>query len=246
VDPARRRPHPPVTSEERQADFDLFWSQMQDANFALPERLREPLFRYGELVLERSALLNLVGPADRPRFFQRHVAECLHPALVQLARDEGAVVDIGSGAGLPGIPLALAAENARVLLVEPRLRKAQFLEAAIVALGLAGRVEVFQGSADKLILQSAGTLGAGLATARAVGRLPLVWGWATELLRPGGWLAVFKGPDEVAPEVAELSAPGPSEVRIEEVPGQPRRLLLLRRGPSVSRETPGGSPGPAD
>jgi 16S rRNA (guanine527-N7)-methyltransferase len=218
-----------VTPEERRVDFEAFWVLMEEAGTPLPERLREPLFRYGELTIERSALLNLVGPADRPRFFQRHVAECLHPTLVELARREGAIVDIGSGAGLPGIPLALIAEETRVLLVEPRLRKAQFLEATVAALGLASRVEVFQGSAEKLILESDATLGAGLATARAVGRLPLVWDWATRLLRPGGWCAVFKGPEEIDQEIAGLGTPGPAEVLVEEIRGQPRRLVLLRR-----------------
>jgi 16S rRNA (guanine(527)-N(7))-methyltransferase RsmG len=222
------QPRPEITPEELTHDFEAFQADMARQGVVLTAESLNALRRFGELVVERSRLLNLIGPADRIRVFSRHVAECLVAPLVEKARGAASLIDIGSGAGLPGIALALAVPDLRAILIEPRLRKSQFLEMAVSTLGLAGRVEVYQGTAESFALGVEGRVRAGLVTARAVGRLPVVWGWSLGLVRPGGWVAVFKGPDEVSPEPAIFGSSPPSKVEVCPVPGQPRSLMMLQ------------------
>ena len=219
--------HEPVDPAIVEADFREFEAMLVARGQEFPAETLAKLREYGEQVIKRAALLNLISPNDRARFFTRHVAECLAPALVA-ATASGSLVDIGSGAGLPGIPLAIVVPGLRVLLVEPRIRRAQFLEATAVGLGLGDRVEVFHGSAERLMNASDGTLGAGLATARAVVRLENVWPWALNFLRPGGELAVFRGRGEGVEQLAGLT-PEPAATRTAPLAGQPRELLFLRR-----------------
>jgi 16S rRNA (guanine527-N7)-methyltransferase len=223
--------NPRGTIDPEKITWDLETSIRFLANdgVSLTEEAQTRLREYGELVIERSAAYNLIGPADRERFFTRHITECLCAQLLECAREEDHLVDIGSGAGLPGIPLAIAIPGLKALLVEPRLKKAQFLEMVLFKLGLADRVEVFQGSADALARRSMSQLGAGLATARAVSRLPEVWLWSQALVRSGGWLATFKGKTEVEEETKNLPLPAPTEIRIHRIPRAPRALVRLRR-----------------
>ena len=149
-------PRPTVSEAELRADFQEFLAQPEIAVQQFSLEVQEHLFQYGQFLALRSAQLNLISQEDRPRLFTRHVFECLIPGLVSHARGSQSLVDIGSGGGLPGIPLAIVAPEApQSLLVEPRQRKAQFLEAAIASLGLSPRVELFQGTAEKLMIQSA-------------------------------------------------------------------------------------------
>jgi 16S rRNA G527 N7-methylase RsmG len=226
--PPARPAHPPVDAAELQADFATFREQIRSAVPDLTEEQLDQVRRYGEMVVVRSALLNLVSPGDRARIFTRHIGECLAPGLVAAARRSGSLVDIGSGAGLPGLPLAIASPGLRVLLVEPRVRRAQFLEATALALGLGDRIEVFQGSAERLLSASGGELGSGLATARAVDRLQNVGPWAAGLLRSGGELVMYRAPGDEADAIAAL-VPPPAAVHREVLPGLPRELLFLRK-----------------
>jgi len=231
--PARRVPvrpiHPPVDAAELEADFQACRAELIQRGQALSEAQFDLIRRYGDMVVTRSAILNLISPGDRQRVFTRHIVECLSPALVSAAERCQSLVDIGSGAGFPGIPLAIAVPGLRVLLVEPRVRRSQFLEATTLALGLGDRVEVFQGSAERLLNASQGELGAGLATARAVDRLEHVWTWASGLLRAGGELAMYRAPGE-GDEALSLLQPAPSTVRREPLIGHPRELLFLTLG----------------
>lgn len=227
--PPVRAVHPPVDPAEVDADFAAFLVLLEARGQQFSPEALDMIRRYGDQVVSRAGLLNLISPGDRVRLFTRHIAECLTPELVRVAGEAGSLVDIGSGAGLPGLPLAIVSPGLKVLLVEPRVRRAQFLEAASLSLGLGDRVEVFQGSAERLMDASKGTLGAGLATARAVDRLENVWPWALNFLRPGGHLAVFRSPGDVESELSGLKPPLPSASRTTPMPGQPRQLLFLTR-----------------
>jgi len=227
--PPTRAVHPPVDPADVDADYKAFLAVLETREQVFSPEMLDLIRRYGDQVVSRAGLLNLISPGDRVRFFTRHIAECLTPELVQAANEAGSLVDIGSGAGLPGLPLAIVSPALKVLLVEPRVRRAQFLEAASLSLGLGDRVEVFHGSAERLMDASKGSLDAGLATARAVDRLENVWPWALNFLRPGGTLAVFRGPGEVESELSGLRAPLPSASRVAQMPGQPRQMLFLTR-----------------
>jgi 16S rRNA (guanine527-N7)-methyltransferase len=109
------------------------------------------------------------------------------------------VIDIGSGAGLPGLPLAICRPDLKVTLLEPLARRVTFLEEVVADLDLAGRVSVIRGRAEE-----ATELQAEVVTARAVAALSKLvsWGWA--LTTPGGRMLLLKG-QQAAQEIDEAA-----------------------------------------
>jgi 16S rRNA (guanine527-N7)-methyltransferase len=151
------------------------------------------LRRYAELLAGDGVVRGLIGPRETARLWSRHVANC---AVLEELVPEGAVVaDVGSGAGLPGLPLALVRPDVRVVLVEPLLRRATFLSEAVEALDLGARVEVVRGRAEEQKLD------VDVVTARAVAPLDRLAGWTLPLTRVGGVLLALKG-EGAAEEVA--------------------------------------------
>lgn len=153
----------------------------------------------------------LIGPRETDRLWSRHLINC---AVVATAFPEAAeLVDVGSGAGLPGIPLAIARPQLRVRLVEPLLRRATFLEEVVGDLDLAN-VEVLRCRAEDL----AGA-GVPLAIARAVAPLERLAKWCLPMLRRGGQLLAMKGARadaELAAAAAELAKLGAQSWAVEE------------------------------
>ncbi|KUG52475.1 16S rRNA (guanine(527)-N(7))-methyltransferase RsmG [Serinicoccus chungangensis] len=140
--------------------------------------------RYAELLATTGISHGLIGPREADRLWDRHLVNC---AVVEvLCEDDAQVVDIGSGAGLPGVVLAIARPDLRVHLVEPLLRRTTWLEQAVVALGL-DNVTVHRGRAQAVDLR------APVVTARAVASLDKLVTWALPLLAEGGRLLALKG-----------------------------------------------------
>jgi 16S rRNA (guanine527-N7)-methyltransferase len=153
--------------------------------------------RYAELLITDGVVRGLLGPREAPRIWDRHLINC---AVVSEMIPIGAsVVDVGSGAGLPGIVLAVARPDLTITLVEPMARRTAFLSEAVTKLGLDGAVIVVRGRAEDV----AGDLpAADLVTARAVAPLDRLAGWCLSLLSIGGRLLALKGAS-AAEEVAE-------------------------------------------
>jgi 16S rRNA (guanine527-N7)-methyltransferase len=156
----------------------------------------------------------LIGPREVPRLWQRHV---LNSAAVAEAVPEGArVVDVGSGAGLPGIPLALARPDIALTLVEPMARRVEFLEEMVAELATADglRWRVVRGRAEERSVASAvGPVD--VVTARAVAPLPRLVAWCRGLMRPGTQLVALVGSrtlEELPSLVRELEAAGMRDV----------------------------------
>lgn len=128
----------------------------------------------------------LIGPREVPRLWERHVLNCavIHPAIPV----DQMVIDVGSGAGLPGLALAIARPDLDVHLVEPMLRRTNWLSMAVDELELTN-VTVHRGRAA----QFWGILYAPVVTARAVARLSELASWCLPLLLPGGSLLAIKG-----------------------------------------------------
>lgn len=158
--------------------------------------------RYAELLATEGVIRGLIGPRESPRLWQRHLLNC---AVVSDLIPQGAsVIDVGSGAGLPGIVLAVARPDLSVVLVEPLARRTTFLTEAVAVLDLAGTVTVVRGRAEEL---AAGTptapfRSADIVTARAVAPLDRLVGWCLPLTAVGGRLLALKG-DTAADEVAQ-------------------------------------------
>ena len=142
--------------------------------------------RFAEILADTGVSHGLIGPREVPRLWERHVLNC---AVVADAFVSGArVVDVGSGAGLPGVALAIVRPDLEVHLVEPMLRRTEWLAAVVVELGL-DSVTVHRGRAEEL----AGTVSAPYVTARAVARLDKLARWCVPLLEPAGTLVAMKG-----------------------------------------------------
>ncbi|MEV7971451.1 16S rRNA (guanine(527)-N(7))-methyltransferase RsmG [Sphaerisporangium sp. NPDC088356] len=141
---------------------------------------------FAELLAGPGVVRGLLGPREIPRIWDRHLLNC---AVVAEAVPEGAhLVDIGSGAGLPGIVLAIVRPDVRVTLLEPLLRRTTFLGECVEQLKLTN-VEVVRGRAEEL----AGKQVFDVASARAVAPLDRLLAWSMPLLRKGGQLLAMKG-----------------------------------------------------
>lgn len=149
---------------------------------------QEPVIRaYADILATRGIEWGLLGPRETPRLWQRHLFNCA--ALLPLLPEGATVCDIGSGAGLPGLVVAIGRPDVRVSLVEPLQRRVAFLEAAIEELGLDERVEVLRGRAEEF---DAGP-GFDVVTSRAVGALTKLVGWSAPLMAAGGEVLALKG-----------------------------------------------------
>ena len=160
--------------------------------------------RYVELLATDGVTRGLIGPRETSRLWDRHLLNCALAA--ELVPERGELVDIGSGAGLPGIVLAMLRPRLHVVLLEPLLRRSVFLEECVRALDLPNATVVRARAEDK----AAAGISADVATARAVAPLDRLVGWAAGLLRPGGELIAIKG-QSVA---AELEAAEPVLARL--------------------------------
>ena len=139
----------------------------------------------------------LLGPREVGRLWERHLLNCA--VVGEVVPDGVTVADLGSGAGLPGIPLALARPDLEVTLVEPLLRRATFLGEVVDDLGLS--VEVVRSRGEDLH----GRRAFGVVTSRAVAPLERLLTWSAPLAEPGGQVVALKG-SSAAEEVATLAA----------------------------------------
>ncbi|MFJ6696725.1 16S rRNA (guanine(527)-N(7))-methyltransferase RsmG [Streptomyces sp. NPDC091272] len=143
--------------------------------------------RYAELLADAGVERGLIGPREVPRLWERHLLNCA--VLSEVVPENITVCDVGSGAGLPGIPLALARPDLKITLLEPLLRRTNFLQEVVELLGLdhvtvvRGRAEEVMGKVDPVHV----------VTARAVAPLDRLAGWGVPLLRSYGEMLALKG-----------------------------------------------------
>ena len=146
--------------------------------------------RYADLLATDGVVRGLIGPREAPRLWDRHLLNCA--VLGELLPQDATVCDIGSGAGLPGLVLAIARPDVRITLVEPLLRRTTFLNEVTATLGL-DNVEVVRGRADALH----GQRRFDIVTSRAVAPLERLLGWSMPLVAGHGALVAMKGSSAV-------------------------------------------------
>ncbi|RKN07305.1 16S rRNA (guanine(527)-N(7))-methyltransferase RsmG [Streptomyces radicis] len=238
--PPAELPEPPPAARE------IFGDRLPDA------------VRYAELLAEVGVGRGLIGPREVPRLWERHLLNCA--VLAEVVPEQVTVCDVGSGAGLPGIPLALVRPDLRITLLEPLLRRTNFLNEVVELLGL-DQVTVVRGRAEEVMSELTPVH---VVTARAVAPLDRLAGWGVPLLRPYGEMLALKG-DTAEQELKgaraalaklgvvsssvlqvgkELLDPPSTVVRVEvgESPGGVRfaakRAKAARRGGRGSRRSP--------
>lgn len=192
------------------------------------------LVAYAELLATAGVERGLLGPRETPRLWERHLLNCA--GLSELVEPGSTVLDLGSGAGLPGLVLAAARPDVTVVLCEPLLRRATFLTEAVERLGLAG-VVVRRARAEEL----AGSVLVDAVTARAVAPLDKLAGWALPLLRPEGRLLALKGAQaeaELDQARAALKLAGATSAEVVEVGtaerGDAGRIVVVVRGEATT------------
>jgi 16S rRNA (guanine527-N7)-methyltransferase len=156
------------------------------------------MVRYAAILAGAGVERGLIGPREVERLWDRHLLNC--GAVAELIPQGSEVIDVGSGGGLPGLVLAIARPDLRIMLLEPLLRRTSFLSECVEDLAL-GNVEVRRGRAEEW----AGNLSAEVVTARAVAPLEKLVGWCLPLLAPGGRMLALKG--EAAAAELEVVAP---------------------------------------
>ncbi len=200
-----------------------------DAGFVVSDALldgalgsaRGTVEAFHDLLVEHGVTRGLIGPREVPRLWERHLLNSA--AVAQLLPASGRLVDVGTGAGLPGVVLAALRPDLDVVLLEPMERRVNWLNEVVDTLGLA-RTEVVRGRAEDLH----GRLSAQVVTARAVAPLDRLASWTLPLLDTDGVLLAMKGENAEA----ELAAAAPT---IDRWGGGAREVLDVESGGARTR-----------
>ncbi|MGI8644893.1 MAG: 16S rRNA (guanine(527)-N(7))-methyltransferase RsmG [Nocardioides sp.] len=188
---------------------------------------------YAAWLADAGTVRGLIGPREVPRLWERHLLNCA--VLAEVLEPGATVCDLGSGAGLPGLVLAIARPELRVTLVEPLLRRTTFLEEVVADPGLAS-VEVVRGRAEDLH----GSRRFDAVTSRALAPLHRLVGWSMPLVATTGAMLAMK----VSTAGSEIVAAGPvlrelgcAEPEIVELGGD------VLPSPTIIVRVAGGEPG---
>lgn len=155
---------------------------------------------YARMLTTDGVVRGLIGPRETPRIWERHLLNCA--AVAELLPSGASVTDVGSGAGLPGLVLAMTRPDLTVTLVESMARRTDFLSEVVAELGLAAQVTVVRARAE----ECAGRVPiAGVVTARALAPLDRLAAWCLPLAAVGGRVLAMKG-ESAAEEIATYAA----------------------------------------
>jgi len=195
------------------------WEAVTDALALtlLPEQITQ-LEAFEDLIRERAVPLGMVAPTDVGRIRERHIQDSLRGASV-VTDDDHTAYDLGSGAGLPGVVVAIARPQLRMTLVESRRPRAAFLQLVVDRLGLANsivatvRVETLSDPVD-------------LCFSRAFARVGVAWAAAARLLNPAGRLVYFAGERF---DVAELPTDAASSLVTTSALARSGPLVIMSR-----------------
>ena len=178
--------------------------------------------RYAELLKSTGIERGLIGPKEGDRIWERHIANCI--PITTILPENVRLVDIGSGAGLPGIVIALARPDLKVSLVEPLQRRVDFLNEVVAELGIP--VEVIRGRAERVKKQFE------IVTARAVAPLEKLINISWHMIPKGGSLMAMKG-ESAAEEIASTTLKKGSTAELHEIslPNLPiARIIQVKKG----------------
>jgi 16S rRNA (guanine527-N7)-methyltransferase len=191
--------------------------------------------RYAEILAGAGVERGLLGPREVDRLWDRHILNSV--AIGELLDPEERIADIGSGAGLPGIPLALARPDLRLTLIEPLLRRSDFLLEVVDDLDL--EITIVRGRAEEQsVRQQAGEMDT--VVSRAVASLDKLTKWSLPLLRPDGRMVAIKGEraeDEIREHRRVMAALGAVFVKVVRCGADyldlPATAVVARRGGTV-------------
>jgi 16S rRNA (guanine527-N7)-methyltransferase len=174
---------------------------------------------YAGLLAGEATLRGLIGPREVPRLWERHLLNCA--VVTELIAPGSTVCDVGSGAGLPGIVLAIRRPDIRVNLLEPLLRRSTFLQSVVLKMELSN-VVVHRGRAEDVAGTAGFEMGFDVVISRAVAPMERLARWSLPLTRSGGQMLAMKGSaaaDEVARAADAITRAGGTDVSVHSVGG---------------------------
>ena len=190
---------------------------------SMDSRKADMFFEYMRLLLEWNAKFNLTGITAPDEIYIRHFADSL--SIMPHIAESADLADIGSGAGFPGIPAAIARPDLNVAMIESTGKKVTFLNEAISRLGIVN-ARAYNGRAEDLGKDAAFRGRYGAVTARAVASLPVLIGYCLPFLKPGGIFVAMKGSktDEIETSRGCIE----KVVNFQLADGSGRNLVLIR------------------
>jgi len=179
---------------------------------------------YTEFLITAGIERGLIGPREGERIWDRHIFNCL--PITQLLPIGASLFDIGSGAGLPGIVIALARPDLKVTLIEPLERRVEFLNEAVAAIAAGGvEIEVIRGRAQDV------KKSADFVTARAVAPMEKLKKMSWHMVKTGGSLLAMKG-ESAATEMVGIKGAELHEIKLEGI--ELGRVISVRKGSLIS------------
>lgn len=173
---------------------------------------------YHDSLATDGSIRGFMGPREVPRLWDRHILNC---AVIGEVMPEGArVIDVGSGAGLPGIPLAIARPDLDITLIEPLLKRSNYLSEVKEMLGL-DNVTVIRGRAEEGPVKKA-VKGADIVTSRAVAPLGKLAKWSLPLVKIDGEMIALKGSsvhEELERDAADIKRAGGGKAEVTTIKG---------------------------
>jgi 16S rRNA (guanine527-N7)-methyltransferase len=195
--------------------------------------------QFADMLSEHGVRRGLIGPRELDRLWERHLLNSA--VLAELLTPDCHVLDVGSGAGLPGIPLAIARPDLQLTLLEPMARRVAWLQEVITELALT--VEVVRGRAEEGPVRER-LSGQEAVTARAVAPMERLSRWCLPLLRPGGQLLALKGSsaaEELARDEAAIRAAGGGRAEViscgDRVLEVPTTVVVVERAADAKSRT---------
>lgn len=189
---------------------------------------------YGEMLREWNQKFNLTAITDMDQVAEKHFADSC-TALNWEIKEGGTLIDVGSGAGFPGIPLKILCPELEVLLLDSLGKRVSFLEAVIRALNLEG-IRAVHGRAEELGKDPAYREQFDYAVARAVAPLPILAEWCLPFVKPGGQFVAYKArtareETQQALRALEILGGGPASIRPCKIPGPEaeRNIISIRK-----------------
>lgn len=150
--------------------------------------------RYMQLILEWNEKVNLTAITERDEFVKKHFIDSLCCIPHEEYKEAETVIDVGTGAGFPGMPLAIVSPDKKFLLIDSLNKRIKILNEIIDELGLKN-VEAVHGRAEELARNKLYREQFDICVSRAVSRLSVLSEYCLPFVKKGGWLAAYKGPD---------------------------------------------------